>query len=184
MKLFKLEQPITLKLSIDEVTLTLTGKIDRIDIDDDGFVIYDYKSGDDSLHLENHVRPGIKLQLPVYLLAMQETLTNEKQSIYAHGATYISIKDPAKRSGNGIWRNEHVKKDSRFRISTRAKNKEETLEGNTLLEKYDVKQRIKHLWQGSVKTFSVKPLECHSSCIYKSVCRVTEEQKEAGEGER
>ncbi|WP_096198894.1 PD-(D/E)XK nuclease family protein [Bacillus sp. FJAT-45350] len=184
MLLLRLEEPITLTLSIDDETnITLTGKVDRVDKDEAGFVIYDYKSGDDMLNFDKHVRPGMKLQLPLYLLAIQEKLTEEDSVVTAHGASYISLKAPAKRAGNGVWRQEHVGKGSSFKVTHHCKNVEETLEGHTLLDKYELKQRVRHLWEKSSTDFSVKPLDCHSSCPYKLVCRVTDEQKEEGEGE-
>ncbi|UTW68965.1 PD-(D/E)XK nuclease family protein [Anaerobacillus sp. HL2] len=53
MHLFRLEEQVDLDLTLDdETTITLSGKIDRIDIDEHGFVIYDYKSGLTSLNFE------------------------------------------------------------------------------------------------------------------------------------
>ncbi len=196
MQLFRLEEAIELELPLDtDTTITLSGKIDRIDLDEDGFVIYDYKSGFASLHFEREVRPGLKLQLPLYLVAMETrlanghyqlalatTFTEVPHNLTAHGAAYISLRDPQKRAGNSVWREEHFGKNSPFSIHASA-TKEETLEAETFLAKYELKQRIKALWEGSRQDFSVKPLKCINSCLYKPVCRVTQDQIEAGEGE-
>jgi ATP-dependent helicase/nuclease subunit B len=196
MHLFRLEEAIELDLLInDETTITLTGKIDRIDIDEHGFVIYDYKSGLASLNFDKEVRPGLKLQLPLYLVAMENRLANGHYEIdlsnsfqslpgkmTAHGASYISLRDPVKRAGNSVWREEHFEKNSPFSVNFRA-TKEETLESETFLAKYELKKRLSELWEGSSHDFSVKPLKCISSCLYKPVCRVTQDQIEAGEGE-
>lgn len=197
MHLFRLEEPIELDLTIDdETTITLSGKIDRIDIDEHGFVIYDYKSGFASLNFEKEVRPGLKLQLPLYLVAMEKRLANGHyhidladlfanipEKITAHGASYISLRDPVKRAGNSVWREEHFRKNNSFSVNATHATKEETLEAEVFLAKYELKQRLKQLWEGSTQDFSVKPLKCMSSCAYKTVCRVTQEQIEAGEEE-
>lgn len=196
MLLFRLEEQVELDIQIDEDTLiTLSGKIDRIDIDEHGFVIYDYKSGFASLNFDKEVRPGLKLQLPLYLVAMENRLANGHYSIdltdhfdslserlTAHGASYISLRDPVKRAGNSVWREEHFGKNNRFGVHARA-TKEETLEAEVLLAKYELKERLKQLWLGSSQDFSVKPLKCMSSCVYKPVCRVTQDLIEEGEGE-
>lgn len=197
MHLFRLEEPIELDLTIDdETTISLSGKIDRIDIDEHGFVIYDYKSGFASLNFEKEVRPGLKLQLPLYLVAMEKRLASGHyhidlanlfaevpDKITAHGAAYISLRDPVKRAGNSVWREEHFRKNNPFSVNATHATKEETLEAEVFLAKYELRQRLKQLWVGSTQDFSVKPLKCMSSCAYKSVCRVTQEQIEAGEEE-
>lgn len=196
MHLFRLEEAIELELELDdETTITLSGKIDRIDIDEHGFVIYDYKSGYASLNFDKEVRPGLKLQLPLYLVAMENRLANGHYhidlrdafgsvpvNVMAHGASYISLKDPMKRAGNSVWREEHFDKNNPFSVHYKA-TKEETLEGEAFLAKYELKNRLKELWSGSSENFSVKPLKCINSCVYKSVCRVTQDQREEGEGE-
>ncbi|OIJ10249.1 hypothetical protein BKP35_14210 [Anaerobacillus arseniciselenatis] len=196
MHLFRLEEKVELDIKIDEdTTVTLSGKIDRIDIDEHGFVIYDYKSGFASLNFQKEVRPGLKLQLPLYLVAMQNRLENGHYEIdlsnlfaemptdiTAHGASYISLREPAKRAGNSVWREEHFGSKNAFGIHSSA-TKEETLEAEALLAKYELKKRLKDLWEGSSNDFSVKPLKCMNNCVYKSVCRVTQEQIEQGEGE-
>ncbi|RXI98371.1 hypothetical protein DS745_18780 [Anaerobacillus alkaliphilus] len=196
MHLFRLEESIELDLKLnEEVTITLTGKIDRIDIDEHGFVIYDYKSGLASLNFDKEVRPGLKLQLPLYLVAMEKRLlnghyqidlsnifTSVPENVTAHGASYISLRDPLKRAGNSVWREEHFGKNSPFSVNYRA-TKEETLSSEILLAKYQLKERLVELLNGSSKDFSVRPLKCINSCVYKPVCRVTQDQIEEGEGE-
>lgn len=196
MHIFRLEESIELDLKLSEdVTITLTGKIDRIDIDENGFVIYDYKSGLASLNFDKEVRPGLKLQLPLYLVAMEkrlvnghyqidlsETLSLLPENVTAHGASYISLRDPLKRAGNSVWREEHFGKDSPFSVHSRA-TKEETLASDVFLAKYQLTERLAELWNGSSQDFSVKPLKCINSCVYRSVCRVTQDQIEEGEGE-
>ncbi|QNO16013.1 PD-(D/E)XK nuclease family protein [Alkalicella caledoniensis] len=177
MKLHSLEESVQLALEIDsETTLKLNGKIDRIDIDANGFAIYDYKSGSASLNIQKEVVPGLKLQLPLYMLSVQN-----KTGLCAHGASYVSLKEPKKRATNGVWRVEHAGKGSIFDVSSRT-NKEEDLDGDSFLNRYNLKKRIKELWANSGFDYSVKPLKYYSSCPYNGICRVTDELKEEGEG--
>lgn len=57
---------------LDEVELNLNGRIDRIDLSDDGkyFLIVDYKTGNASLSLRK-IYHGLNLQLAIYLGAAQ-----------------------------------------------------------------------------------------------------------------
>lgn len=71
-------------IMIDDIQLK--GFIDRIDEKDDGFLILDYKTGDNSFKNFNDVVSGKKLQLLVYAKAF-ETLTGKK----AKGAFYFPI---------------------------------------------------------------------------------------------
>ncbi|WP_161603237.1 PD-(D/E)XK nuclease family protein [Halalkalibacterium ligniniphilum] len=158
-------------------TLTLTGKVDRIDADNEGFVVYDYKTGEAQLKISKHVPSGLKLQLPLYLMAVKNQMDNGRT---AHGATYISLRDPEKRSNNGVWKTEHVGKGSRFQVSSFCKNREDDLGEASFLEKYELTSRIEELWNGMNEDFSVRPLDCAKGCPYKSVCRVTDEQVEKG----
>ncbi|WP_088103647.1 PD-(D/E)XK nuclease family protein [Halalkalibacter urbisdiaboli] len=160
--------------------LVLVGKVDRVDVKEDGFVLYDYKTGNASIKMEEEVRTGLKLQLPLYTHAISQELQRKGHSVPAHGASYISLKEPGKRAGNGIWRSEHVGKESQYNVSAQCRNREDELGTNAFLEKYELEQRIENLWQGMKGNFPVKPLECSAFCSYRSVCRVTEEQKESG----
>lgn len=176
MKLFKLEEHLEYSLKIDEeTTLTIIGKVDRIDIDDKGFVIYDYKSGKASLNFEREVKWGLKLQIPLYILIVQNKL-----KLIAHGGSYISLKDPMKRATNGVWQKDNAGPKGRFKVSSRT-NKEDCLEGESLMDKYKLKDKIKELWLNSHFDYSVRPLLCYESCPYNGICRVTDELKEEGD---
>ncbi len=73
---------------IDGGTAYIQGKIDRIDILDDGRVkIIDYKTGAESLDL-NEVRGGYRLQLMLYMQAAQESIRKPA------GVFYFLIKEP------------------------------------------------------------------------------------------
>ena len=71
-------------LNVDGVNLK--GFIDRIDATQDGFVVIDYKTGDNSFKNFNDVLSGKKLQLLVYAKAFED-----KQKLSAKGAFYLPI---------------------------------------------------------------------------------------------
>ncbi|WP_368503689.1 PD-(D/E)XK nuclease family protein [Alkalihalophilus sp. As8PL] len=179
MKIHALESSVRLELEIEgNKILTLTGKVDRVDVDDSGFAIYDYKTGFAQVKLEEEVRSGLKLQLPLYARAMRAGLTTAENEMRAHGASYISLREPEKRAGNGIWHSEHIGKGSRFLVHHSCKNKEDDLGGDLFMDTYELKEKVGQLWKGTQSEFPVRPLDCSSHCPYRSVCRVTEDQKE------
>ncbi|MDQ0207965.1 PD-(D/E)XK nuclease family protein [Alkalicoccobacillus murimartini] len=160
--------------------ITLTGKIDRVDQQDGEFVIYDYKTGQSSLKMEEEVRTGLKLQLPLYSYILSNQLEKQTgKTFHAVGASYISLRAPDKRSNNGIWQENEVGKHSRFLVSSHCKNKENDLGTQAFLDKYDLENKVQDLWQGMTSSFPVRPLDCRDSCPYSPICRVTDDQKEA-----
>ncbi|NEU29741.1 hypothetical protein GN156_02995 [bacterium LRH843] len=179
MSIMALEKSIQLEYRLESgENLLLTGKIDRIDSSNRSFAIYDYKTGKASVKMED-VQAGLKLQLPFYSLAVNEEAAKRSGSgLTADGATYISMLEPNKRAGNGIWRNEHIGKGSIYSVTSHCKNREDTLGTEEFLQKYELKERIEQIWTGMHTNFPVKPLDCANHCPYRSVCRVTDEQKE------
>jgi ATP-dependent helicase/DNAse subunit B len=183
MKMVALEKPIRFELVLsNDKKLILTGKADRVDRIDDAVVVYDYKSGQASVKLDE-VKSGLKLQLPLYAFAIREELERLEQGlVQADGATYISLKEPSKRAGNGIWRSEHVGKTSRYKVTSHCKNREDELGTEQFLVDHGLRERIEQLWIGMQTNFPVEPLECSKFCQYRTVCRVTDEKREQANG--
>ncbi|KMK74729.1 PD-(D/E)XK nuclease family protein [Alkalihalobacillus pseudalcaliphilus] len=182
MKIEHLEQKVHFDLPLaNHKTLTLQGKVDRVDSDENGFVIYDYKTGNASIKKEDIVS-GLKLQLPLYAYAISLQLSYlHNKEMKGYGASYISLKEPEKRAGNGVWRPELVTKDSPFYISTRTTNKEENWATEAYLDENQLKGKVEELWRGSYTEYPVKPLDCSDFCPFKPICRVSDEQKERGD---
>ncbi len=177
MAIMALEKPVRLKVSLKQGSeLILTGKVDRVDVSDAAFVIYDYKTGRAHARLED-VRSGLKLQLPLYTLALSQEM-GKKEARTAEGATYISLLEPKKRAGNGIWLPDQIGKGSKYGVNRNVGQGEETLGTDEFMTKYELNERIEELWTGMKENFSVKPLECSAYCQYRAVCRVTEEKIE------
>ncbi|KHF38399.1 PD-(D/E)XK nuclease family protein [Halalkalibacter okhensis] len=179
MHIMAIEKPIRFELPLsDEKTLVLTGKADRIDRLNNSIVVYDYKSGHASVKMED-VQSGLKLQLPLYAFAIREELERLEEAVFqADGASYISLKEPNKRAGNGIWRTEHVGKSSRYNVSSFCRNREDHLGNEQFLIDHQLKERITEIWEGMQTNFPVEPLECSPFCSYRTVCRVTDEKRE------
>ncbi|ARK31542.1 PD-(D/E)XK nuclease family protein [Halalkalibacter krulwichiae] len=183
MEMMALEKPIRFEIQLSNgQKLVLTGKADRVDRLDDSIVIYDYKSGQASVKMED-VKAGLKLQLPLYAYAIREEIERiEEATVKADGATYISLKEPNKRAGNGIWRSEHVGKESRYKVSSHCRNREDELGTEQFLISHNLIERIEELWRGMHSNFPVAPLECSQFCQYRSICRVTDEKREQANG--
>ncbi|KYG32340.1 PD-(D/E)XK nuclease family protein [Alkalihalobacillus trypoxylicola] len=181
MKIKQLEVPISESFTLPSgKKLHLKGKVDRLDEDESGFVIYDYKTGQASIDRQE-VQSGLKLQLPLYAYMIQKQLTKRGESSkIGYGASYISLRDPHKRASNGIWHSQFVGSQSPFHVSSRTKNQESDWANDPYLAQYQIPKKLEELWQGTFSQYPVKPLECSNFCPYKAVCRVTEEQKERG----
>jgi len=94
-KPFCLEQPFgmggwpPLTLKNNNIEIMLTGRIDRIDVSDDGrFMIYDYKKGKTSYTIDD-IRDGIDFQLPIYVWAAERFMANS--GYRPAGVAYYSI---------------------------------------------------------------------------------------------
>jgi len=97
--------PITIELA-DGSTVLLEGRVDRIDILDDGENSYvkviDYKTGRQSLRLDE-VYHGLSLQLLVYLQAvLQQAGCWGRKDLKPAGVFYFHIQDPLVRTDQMI----------------------------------------------------------------------------------
>jgi len=63
--------------------IQIRGRVDRVDILNDQFLVVDYKSGK-TLPTIDHLKRGLSLQLPIYISAIEERLQKK------HGKPYIS----------------------------------------------------------------------------------------------
>ena len=62
--------------------INIKGYIDRIDIKDDGFIILDYKTGDNQFKNYNDVYSGKKLQLLVYAKAFEKSSKKKANGVF------------------------------------------------------------------------------------------------------
>ncbi|WP_059103941.1 PD-(D/E)XK nuclease family protein [Shouchella shacheensis] len=173
-----LEVPVSTTISLHEGrSLFLVGKLDRVDTYAGELTLYDYKTGRAGIRMQE-VEQGLKLQLPLYSYMVREA---EGKAIA--GTSYISLLEAKKRAGNGIWRDEHVGKGSAYGVSSHCQNREDELGEEAFMEKWQLHERIKTLWNGMTTKFPVAPLDCRDSCPHASICRVTEKMKGVGADE-
>ncbi|MFA9459024.1 PD-(D/E)XK nuclease family protein [Halalkalibacter sp. AB-rgal2] len=179
MKIMAFEYPVRLELPIsEEESLILVGKVDRVDQKGQSIVIYDYKTGAATIKMDE-VQSGLKLQLPLYAYAIREQLAlKENKEMIVDGASYISLKEPSKRTNNGIWRSELIGKHSPYQVTSHCKNREDDFGTKSFLDKYQVIERVHLLWKGMSQSYDVAPQECSPFCSYLSICRATPEQRE------
>jgi ATP-dependent helicase/DNAse subunit B len=78
----------------------LRGKIDRIDLADDGFTIVDYKSG--SSKKLKHIERGTSLQLPLYLRVAEDLLRSIHYDLKGVAALYHKVSDRESKRELGL----------------------------------------------------------------------------------
>jgi ATP-dependent helicase/DNAse subunit B len=91
------------RLEWDGVTARIVGRIDRVDTDTAGnFIVYDYKLGNGPA--VNDLMEIKKLQIPVYLLALEQLLEGPGTAI---GGSYLGLRNPSRYRG-GVWRRSQI----------------------------------------------------------------------------
>jgi ATP-dependent helicase/nuclease subunit B len=169
MQIYMIEKGLTFTL---QNGLEINIKADRVDIDEEGFVIYDYKSST-KLIKEKEVMDGKVLQLPLYLYALEEILTEKVgKPLRPYGASYINVNSPKTRASNSMWE-ENGETIKKFNVNPRAMMM--NLEKGAHLEKFGLHTKLDELVTASKQHFRVKPYGTKSClyCTYHSVCRVT-----------
>ncbi len=134
----------------------LRGVIDRIDkLQDNKYMIIDYKSSSYGKQDINRIMEGMSLQLPVYIMSQKD------RDIVA--ASYITISDGEFFVSMGILG------EADF-INKRQKGAIDRLQWNEILSntKKNIFQIIDSIYQGD---FSVNPKDCSDFCPYKDICR-------------
>lgn len=99
--LYKVEEKITKELDINNTSkpLTLSGRLDRIDKDENGLVVIDYKTGAYSKNKE--VESGEQVQLPFYHTLLQDEDNQVTQVEYLEVKSDV-VKTRAKLSGDKL----------------------------------------------------------------------------------
>jgi len=138
----------------------LTGKIDRIDkyVDEEKYVIIDYKNTDYNIKNIDDMLSGLSLQLPVYIMSQEDKeIVAAMYGIISKGEFQLKI-------GN-IEEKHLVSKNHKGAVT------KEELEELLNTTKRIIKEYIDLIHNGD---FSVNPMECSPFCIYKDICRYEE----------
>jgi len=159
-------------ISLGSQSLLFRGKMDRVDVSDEGkMVIYDYKTGLAPEYKE--IMEGIHLQLPLYLLALEELMGIKRDDLI--GAAFYTKGQNSKtdQRNRGVWRTDFLE---HVGIHSSVKSKLAEEEWSEWLEKMKDKTEIllQDMQNGD---FSVMPTTtCPSYCQFQTICRKEDER--------
>lgn len=149
--------------------LKIRGKIDRIDISEDGkMMIYDYKTGD-TTGLSNEIQSFKKLQLPLYILAARsmKDLRNHQEI----GALALGLKDMSKNQG--LIQKDYAKTHG-IRANSKSVLSEEKWKSFWIQFEEKLLDYQVALLQGDFRT---RPDPCQEFCDYRNICRYHDRKK-------
>ena len=141
----------------DGESVPMVGIIDRIDklVEKDAYVVMDYKSSSYGVRNLDHMKSGLSLQLPVYIMS------NIHREVVA--GIYGVIGSAKFEVPIGILEKSKVISKS-HKGGMNQEEWEEFLDGTGR----NILNIVKGIRSGD---FSVNPLECSPYCIYKDICR-------------
>jgi ATP-dependent helicase/DNAse subunit B len=160
--------------------IPLVGKIDRIDVDQNGnAIIFDYKTGSSGFSIKyQDILAGLSLQLPVYLAAAKEAFTKLKFNMDAMAGGYYLVKDYENCQRKTLFAD--IKKKPDIKISrSGGKLPDNDNNGNDFgieqlinLTLDYISEYTENLFDGNFRhsRFPHK-VECTSYCTFKTVCR-------------
>lgn len=149
--------------------LKIRGKIDRIDVSEDGkMMIYDYKTGD-TTGLSNEIQNFKKLQLPIYLLAARsmKDLKNHQEI----GALALGLKDMSKNQG--LIQKDYAKAHG-IRSNSKSVMSEEQWQNFWIQFEAKLLDYQAALLKGDFRT---NPDPCQEFCDYRNICRYHDRKK-------
>ncbi len=163
-----------LELLLNTESIFLSGKIDRVDVNDEGqYVIYDYKTG--KLSEYKHIKEGINIQLQIYIFVLHELLNFEKEQIVGAGFYTRGKKNKdgsvSESRNRGIWK-------SSFLELVGLSSRVNSIDDNEWEQWIDnIKKKIEVLIVNmNTGDFAVLPsTECPSYCEFKRICRKDED---------
>ena len=163
--------PVPLTVEEGAVTVRMSGKIDRIDVDKNGHaMVIDYKTGKGKNAAIREINAGKSLQLPVYLAAVQEFLEDHQPV----AGTYYQVRDAQycgrtiavaddKRSPDLLKRGHGKLPNQNYPISFDAMIRQSL---NFVI------QHIKHMSSGDFRhTENPEDENCRSYCKLNKLCR-------------
>ncbi len=153
---YEFESDFAFHIEINDTKIPMIGRIDRIDkyLDKEDYLAIDYKSSTYGLRNTDHMRSGLSLQLPLYILSQED-----KHMI---GGAYGIIKDGDTKVSMAL--NPHLKLRGRSKANLSQDEWDDLMD----LTKENIYKFIEDIDKGN---FQVNPLECSAYCIYKDICR-------------
>ena len=145
--------------------IKIRGRVDRIDVDpiQKRFLVVDYKTGSTKI-TGNQIRAGKSLQLPLYILAVQQLLLPDYEPI---GGLYYQLSDMTRDSG--IL---HMDRLPDFlEIHPRNSSLIPAVQWDKTFE--EIKGHVAHIVSEIQKSeFPSNPEPCDAYCPYRDICRV------------
>lgn len=144
-------------IEVDGIKIPFTGVIDRIDkyVDENKYIVIDYKSSDFNVKDIDHMREGLSFQLPLYILSQKDKrVVAGIYGIISKGEFQLKIGD--------VEESHLVNKSNKGAITS------DEIEKLLDTTKYWIKSYIDLIHKGD---FSVNPKECSPYCIYRDICR-------------
>ncbi len=143
----------------------LSGKIDRIDLNENGFKLIDYKSGRKGTNFQS-IMNGLSLQLPIYMKIVEGLLQRKKET--------SGKSRPLKM---GIYKLKFGEDDFGF---TEIKNRSKTLAEEDLRNLSEIAEKFLMFYFNEIRSGNFSPLENDACryCEFRSVCRVDEREEE------
>lgn len=149
--------------------LKIRGKIDRIDVSQDGkMMIYDYKTGETG-GLSAEIQNFKKLQLPLYLMAAKKSKSLENYE--EMGALALGLKDMSQNQG--LIQGQFAKALGIRANSKSVLNEEQWQEFWKQIEETLLDYQAR-MFEGDFRT---QPEPCQEFCQYQTICRYHERKK-------
>lgn len=159
------EEPVSIRLSEDpEDRILLRGKVDRIDVDGDDFLIIDYKTG--AVPTFTSMHKGYNMQLPLYLMACEQLLDMEPA-----GGAYYQLKNDQK-FGMHLQLGSQKRRDALGGSNTAYKN---GLQNDLATCRRNVKEVLQGISAGEFHPVdSSEAGRCSQYCLFSRICRKDE----------
>jgi ATP-dependent helicase/DNAse subunit B len=152
-------------LAVDNRTVLFCGKVDRIDVAEASYAVYDYKKSG-SPAVNDTLEMGTDLQIPLYIAAVQQLLACQ-QGGSVKGGSYYSLEKCAVQGG--MWYEEYRNCLGPSKITGKS-----FLSNDAWNEFYEAfGQRVLAAVDGiACGCFSVIPAKgCSAYCLGKGICR-------------
>lgn len=174
----------------NELTIKLSGIIDRIDIYDKYYRIIDYKTGDKKINL-NEIVVGLNLQLFIYLLFAYNNLKDKMGAGIFYMLVYYSFNNGKDYRLNGMFLNnddvidalggnninEYIDAYSYNRLKDNVLYSEEQLLKLIAFTKRKIIEIGKRINSGDIKIDPIKNSKVCEYCHYKAICGVEKNTK-------
>ncbi len=152
-----------LLINCDSKTMKVEGFIDRIDVDQQHLVVYDYKSGF-TPRLKD-IKDGVAFQIPFYILAASSKYPEKK----VLGGGYYKLAGDFNRN-SGMWHADYLALNG---LSKRIGDKVSEADWDSLFDQ--VKEyALQYRQQMQTGQFQLEPKRpCPRYCPYQAICRMT-----------